>query len=190
MSDEMVSGANGPGENKWLSPAQALTHFIPSPEMRPLADSREDSRRGTVCSSRYGFRVGNIGFALAPEKLSEVVGDAPIHPILTMPAWFSGLINLRGNLVPVFDLGKLLGIDEEQDKRLALLVVDRGDRAVGIPIKGLPQTIPTVRRLRQLPPLPPILQGHARVAYAHEQDIWLELDFERLFKAVGAQMLD
>jgi twitching motility protein PilI len=186
----MMVGATGPDEDKWLSPVQALTHYIPSAELCPLAKSRETFKRGTECVSRYGFRIGNIGFLLAPEKLSEVVGDVRIHPIPTTPIWFSGLINLRGNLVPIFDLGELFGIDKKEGKRLNLLVVDRGPKAIGVPIEGLPHTVPTARRLGQLPPLPPILQDLARVAYVHEKNIWLEFDFERLFRAIGALMVD
>lgn len=183
-----MSGANGTVEKKWLNPVEALTQFTPSLDMHQPAEGREQPKRRDLRSARYGFRVGNVGLLLAPEKLSEVVSDALVHPIPTTPVWFSGLINLRGNLVPVFDLGRLLGVDEKQGKKKAVLVVDRGDKAVGIPIKGLPETIPPVERLQQLPPLPAILRDHVRMAYMHQRTIWLEFDFEGLFKAIGAEM--
>lgn len=190
MTDDAQPGATGLGEKKWLSPVQALTHFIRSPQVCDLTESSGDASGCSASCIRYGFRVGNIGLLLPADKLSEVIGDAVIHPIPTTPAWFSGLINLRGNLISVFDLVRLFGIDQEQDKRQFLLIVDRGDKAVGIPIKELPQAVPMGRRLGQLPALPSILRPHTRLAYVHEKDIWLDFDFEGLFSAVGIQMLD
>ena len=52
---------------------------------------------------RFGFRVGSIGLLVPAGMLSELVDDTEVYPLPTTPAWFHGLINLRGGLVPVFD---------------------------------------------------------------------------------------
>lgn len=195
-----MSNQGGPGpeqgaQRKWLSPTQALTRFafaapIDGPANR---DDRSEARRSEAryaSSPRYGFRVGSIGLLLAPDKLSEVVVDQDVYPIPTTPIWFSGLINLRGNLVPVFDLKRLFGMEEDAGRRPSLLVVDRGDKAVATPLDTLPQAICTDHPLRQLPPVPSLLQDHVRAAYVQGNDVWLDFDFDQLFEAVGARMLD
>ncbi len=166
----------------WLTPTVALTRFIP-----PAPAATGGEAVGTR-PSRFGFLIGNIGLLLAPEALSEVIEETVIHPIPNTPPWFSGMINLRGNLVPVFDLKTLFGFPDKLGDTRRLLVVDKGDKAVAIRIDGLPRALAPDRCARQLPPLPPVLTKHVRKAYILEREIWLEFDFEAFFTMVGKQL--
>ncbi len=165
----------------WLTPIAALTRFtLP-------AQSAAGAEAGTG-PSRFGFLIGNIGLLLEPESLSEVIEETLIHPIPNTPPWFSGMINLRGNLVPVFDLKVLFGLRDEHNETRRLLVVDKGNKAVAIRIDGLPKAFVPERCAKQLPPLPQALKEHVQKVYIHEEEIWLEFDFEAFFTAVGAQL--
>lgn len=189
MSKAILSGPEQALEWKWLSPTQALNRFPLAARIDGPADSYRNPKACHAKSPRYGFRIGSIGLLMAPEKLSEVVVKANVYPIPTTPIWFNGLINLRGNLVPVFDLKKLFGMEEEEDSRSSLLVMDRGDKAVATPLDGLPRAIRTDHPLQPLPPVPSVLRAHVRAAYLQADDVWLDVDFKSLFAAVGTCML-
>ena len=84
--------------------------------------------------------MGGIGLLIRPDCISEVVKPPPIHPIPNTPAWLSGILNLRGNLVPAFDLALMLDESVAYERPL-LLVIDRGEWAAGVKIDGFPQPL-------------------------------------------------
>ena len=85
-----------------LSPSEALNRFVPTEQFGVVGEDKAAEE------ARYGCRVANIGLILDTGKGSEVIDDISIGTILNTPPLFSGVINLRGNLVPVFNLKKLI----------------------------------------------------------------------------------
>lgn len=73
---------------------------------RPREERREDS---TIL---LAVRIGAEWFALPAEKVLHVGHAVPVHrvPHRSRPG-FRGLANVDGRIVPVVDLGRLLGID-------------------------------------------------------------------------------
>jgi purine-binding chemotaxis protein CheW len=54
-------------------------------------------------------KVGGAPYALRISELAGLVADAPLTPIASpVPEWL-GVVGLRGTVVPVYDLGALLG---------------------------------------------------------------------------------
>lgn len=77
---------------------------------RPREDRREDS---TIL---LAVRLGVEWFALPAEKVIHVGPAVPVHrvPHRARPG-FRGLANVDGRIVPVVDLGRMLGIDAASD---------------------------------------------------------------------------
>ena len=168
---------------RWLNPSAALSRFKPPSGVATGIASVERQR------ARYGFRVGGISLLVGQDTVSEVLEQTLIYPLPNTPPWMLGLINLRGNLVPVFDVKRFLDLEDsaDQDKR-RLLVFDQGDKAVGILIDGLPQIAATGHALSRLPPLPIALRTHVTKAYAQDDVVWLEFDHQGFFRALGGHM--
>ena len=176
----MVSDNIAPAK-EWLSPSNALTRFQPS---KDLAEGIvPDLQR-----SRYGFRIGGFGLIIGLDTTSEVIDQLPIYSIPNTPMWLLGLINLRGNLVPVFDLKVLLDIEHSSDQQRKLLILGEGEKAVAIPIDHLPEPPDLNRPLPRLPPLPTILREHITAAYVDQNFIWLEFQHHSFFQSLAAQM--
>ena len=165
---------------RWLNPSAALSRFKPPPGITTGIKPAERQR------TRYGFRIGGLGLLIAQGTVSEVLEQVSVYALPNTPIWFMGLVNLRGNLVPVFDVRQFLEIEEDnaQVKR-RLLILDQGDKAVGVLIDGLPQSVGTGQALSRVPPLPAVLQAHASIAYGYENFVWLEFDYQAFFKALG-----
>jgi chemotaxis signal transduction protein len=98
-------------------------------------------------------------------------------------------MNLRGTLLPVFDLHQLLGTGEGSRDQRTVLILDQRDDAVGIPIDGLPQSVALDRTLQNIPPLPEGLEAHVPAAYATGKALWLDFDHQSFFMAIGPQMV-
>ena len=136
---------------------------------------------------RYGFRLGDINFLVNESSMSEVVMKPLIYSIPNTPTWIQGLINLRGILVPVFDIKKQIGQNDEEDKRRDILfVLDKGERAFATYIDALPDSInldDTEFTKTKLPEnIPKILIDHVTESYETSNEIWLEIDFDSFIK--------
>lgn len=163
-----------------LSPGDALARFDPPKEELGGNDSY-------AVAQRYGFHVGGIGLLIRPDTVAEMFEQATIFPIPNASPWLRGLINLRGNLVPVYDLRMLLeAADENEQPAQRLLILDRGDNMVGLLIDGLPQAIRGTGKPTHIPPLPSALKRHVSEAYAGDGTIWLEFDHRGFFLWVAA----
>jgi hypothetical protein len=105
---------------------------------------RESNSGGEVQSApmRYGFRVGACGFLIGAGVVSEVVLQPTLYPLPMAPQSLAGLLNLRGNIVPVFDLRRHLNPHAAGADISRVLVLDPGPAAAGFAIDGLPQPVP------------------------------------------------
>ncbi len=169
-------------EGSWLEPTQALAFCDPS-EASVRKPGKADEN-----PVRYGFRIGTLGLMVARQTPSEVIGQLPVFPVPNTPRWFPGLINLRGNLIPTFDLKHLLEIPEDPKHDQRLLVLDKGDAAAGVIIDGFPQPLRPTEALARLPRLSPLLEEHVQEAFVLEDFVWLELDHCSFFHALGRLM--
>jgi twitching motility protein PilI len=137
----------------------------------------------------FGFRVGSLGFLVPASLHCEVIEQVQVNPLPNTQAWFGGLFNLRGNLIPVIDLHRLLGEESADPKKRRLFSIDKGEKAVALWIDGLPQVHGHDHEpLQQLPPLPAVLEPHVREGYLHQGQAWLNVRFGEFFMALGRQI--
>lgn len=74
-----------------------------------------------------GYRVGGRLFVSGIDEISELLAVPALTPVPGTQAWLLGVANVRGNLVPVVDLGRFLfGERTLQTERSRLLVVRQG----------------------------------------------------------------
>lgn len=69
------------------------------------------------------FRLGGEVFALEVGKTREVVAFTNITTLPKTPDWIRGVLNLRGNLVPVLDLKLRLGMGLTERTTTACIVI-------------------------------------------------------------------
>ncbi len=163
--------------HRWLPPSEALNHFKPPPGV--LAGTPAARRQST----RYGFRLGDFGLLIERNTTSELLEPTPIYPLPGAPEGLLGLINLRGNLAPVFNLKRILGLSlESSDENPWLLVLDQGENAVCFYIDGWPQAVVMDRALDRSPPLPPRLHPYVSKTYLQAGRVWLEFNHRHFFR--------
>lgn len=160
---------------------QSLDHFDP---FQGLLDNEEKAEY--LRNMRYGFRIQNYCFLIDRKTICEVVQQAQVYEIPNTSSWVLGIINLRGNLVPVFDLMKRLDGSSTRPMDARLLVFDRSEHAVGIYIDGLPVGLeidPDDDQYKAVIPeeLPMVLRSHVSAAYRAGGNVWMELDHRGLF---------
>jgi purine-binding chemotaxis protein CheW len=77
-------------------------------------------------------------YALPVETVRQVVASPSVTRLVTAPAVVRGLLNLRGEIVPVLDLGILLGTGPVEATPYAV-VINTAHGAAGLAATGVPQ---------------------------------------------------
>ncbi|MBD9414970.1 purine-binding chemotaxis protein CheW [Pseudomonas sp. PDM16] len=71
------------------------------------------------------FRVRQARYALPIELVREIIEYGQVTAVPMMPSFIHGVINLRGNVVPVLDLAARFGLDlTEPGKRTCIVIIE------------------------------------------------------------------
>jgi len=92
------------------------------------------------------FVVGGDEFAVAVLRVREIIEYETVTHVPSTPAWIRGVINLRGSVVPVVDLGLKFGLAPSPvTRRTCIVMVDTeldGQRAaMGVVADAVSQVI-------------------------------------------------
>lgn len=133
---------------------------IPAAPLQPPATPPPARTQFTPASHRWlRVTVGNGSYALELLCVQEVVRVTPIVAMRGASRAVLGVMNLRGRIVPVFDLGLWLGTAcVEPDERSRIVVVERDDELIGVMVT-LVEDVVTLSQNRIEPPLPGSVAG-------------------------------
>ncbi len=135
---------------------------------------------------RYGYRLAGCGFLVGEHVLADVIIDPVIFPVPKAPEWLLGLANVQGNIVPVFDLWKFIGMQMPQRETCTVLVLHQGEVRAGLVIDGLPSPVPLGSPPVHTPPPAPALHpflGRGLHALGGE---WWEFDHQKFLARLSA----
>lgn len=162
---------------EWQSAAAALQ--LPGSQLAGSPLPAEDDDR----QLRHGYLVRGFGLVtllIPTDVVGEVFTSQRWYCIPNAPWWVMGMINVRGNVVPIFDLQGLLG-GERDTARKWLLVLDRARNAVGFFIEEPPQTLYMEESDLPLPALPGLLRQYVSMGCSTQGRTWLEFDHSGFF---------
>lgn len=71
-------------------------------------------------------------FAISLTDIREVLPYTKPSPVPNMPVYIQGVIHLRGFLLPIIDLKKILFLEEREYKKKKIVVISFQKRVVGI----------------------------------------------------------
>lgn len=107
----------------------------------------EISRMKTLAGSRYlNFSLDRESYCMEILKVRELMGMADITPLPQTPEFIRGVINLRGQIIPIIDLRLKFGLDFlEYQKRTSIIVVEveiEGERMLmGLVVDSIQEVI-------------------------------------------------
>lgn len=152
-----------------------------------MAAASDDGLAGTQL--REGFRIGELGLMIRYEDGSELLDLPTAYPLPNAPTWFTGMANLHGALVPVFDLARYFGAEHASEARLMLLVLGHGADAAGVVIDGLPSRLrfEAVDRAEGAP-IPAALEGCVNQTYWAAERTWMDLQVDALLSRLNQEL--
>ena len=88
------------------------------------------------------FRIGDQEFCVNIMSVREIRGWTPATSMPHAPSYVLGIINLRGAVLPIVDLGARLGLTtSEPSARHVIMVVNVGGRTLGLLVEAVSDII-------------------------------------------------
>ncbi len=103
------------------------------------------------------FALGDDAYAIGIDAVREILQTTAMTPVPLMPAFLRGVMNLRGAVVPVVNLGSRLGLRASDiGRRSCVVVVEVADAEDGAPstLGVLVDAVYEVFETAQLEPAP------------------------------------
>ncbi len=144
-------------------------------------------------SQLISFMVGEEEFGLDILRVREVIRVREITRLPGTPTFVEGIINLRGDVIPIIDLRDKFGLPAvERTAQTRVIVVDADGRLVGMIVDAASQVVRIPAD--QIDPPPPIVGGlsaeYVRGVGKMEDRLLILLDIDRILTADEKLALD
>jgi len=94
------------------------------------------------------FRLGNEEFAIKITDVQEINRYTEVVRMPGTPAYFDGLVNLRGNIIPVLNLRRRFNLEERaNDDSTRIIIVDVGNQKNGVVVDSVSEVLRFERNL-------------------------------------------
>ncbi len=90
-----------------------------------------------------GFMIGEELFGVDILMVQEIIRETPITSIPDSPDFIEGVINLRGNIIPIIDLRKRLNLlsDNDSKKDVWIIILNVQGRVTGFIVDLVTQVL-------------------------------------------------
>lgn len=138
--------------------------------------------------TRYGYKVLNMNFLVPEGTVSEVIQNANIFSLPNAPVWIEGLINSRGNIIPVMNIAKLIK-NFSHEKLTSILVLNKTDTksAIAIMISDLPMSLEINDSKTTTDKYPDALHDYIDAGFSQNNMDWIEFNPQQLFKNLAGK---
>ena len=181
--DEPTAVRNDTMTEPLLTPSAALNRefILPDIEIDPNAAHQE-------YADRFVFQLGNYNFSIHVKETCQLLELSTLCTLPGTPKHVCGVTNVRGLLVPVFDLESYLGTEVKTAQRILRFGQHQNSVAILMPVIPQRKRFELSHRLSQLPPLPDRLRGFVNAAFSEAEGIYLDLDHPRLLQQIAHQV--
>lgn len=98
------------------------------------------------------FKLGGEVFGLKINKVKEIVVYQETTHVPGLNSQIEGIINLRGNVIPIFNLSEKLGFPEpERNRHTRIVVIESHDNIVGLVVDGVSEVLMIQGKLIEKP---------------------------------------
>ena len=139
--------------------------------------------------TRYGYKISDMNFLVPEGTASEILQNQNVFMLPNSPAWIEGLINIRGNIIPVMNMDKFIK-NSTKEKLTNILVLDKSDNtsAIAILISDLPVSLEHNDSKTSTKNYPDVLHDFINEGFSQNDADWIEFDPQELFKKLAGKV--
>jgi len=170
IDSENLEGIGKLEEGKRLLLLLNLHNLFTTSEKRELSqlsktkeanvDKNKREERGEVTEEEQlvSFKIGNEQFGVNVEEVQEIIRLTEITRVPQAPFFVEGVINLRGDILPVIDLRKRFNLEATQKTNATrIVVVNIDSKTTGIIVDSVSEVLRLPKD--SIEPPPPIIAG-------------------------------
>ncbi len=158
-----------------------------------MTDTKAQDQASTVASKEFlTFKLGQEEYCIDILKVQEIRGYDVVTSIANTPEFIKGVVNLRGNIVPIVDLRiKFKLTDIRYDAMTIVIILNIGRKMIGIVVDSVSDVIAVpAEQIREAPRFgstinTEFISGMATV----EGRMLIVVDIERLMSSDELQLI-
>jgi purine-binding chemotaxis protein CheW len=139
------------------------------------------------------FNIGQEEFGLGIQSIQEINRMVEITRVPNSPDFVSGVINLRGKVIPIINLRKRFGFPpKENDRNTRIIVVELGTMVVGFVVDAVSEVLRIPKNITEPPPsiVAGIGSEYITAVAKLENRLLILLDLERILLEKEKQQLE
>jgi purine-binding chemotaxis protein CheW len=128
------------------------------------------------------FSLDNVFYGVNVNQVREVKNFEGATPVPCAPPYVKGVTNLRGEVVPVIDLRKRIGLSDRKENEPSIMVVVQDKHPIGVIVDSVTEVLTLQRKDIETGPESLItgsLDGVVGVA-KHDKDLIVLLDIVKV----------
>lgn len=96
----------------------------------PASEAMKTHGHADSCEGKYlTFAIGDEEFGLEILKVREIIGYINVTPVPQTPSYVKGVINLRGQVIPVMDLRLKFNLAEKEiTEQTCIIIIETASR--------------------------------------------------------------
>lgn len=112
-------------------------------ELEENVDLLEDYLDDDTQKDRFlSFRIANEDYGIEIKYIIEIIGIQKITKVPNINEYIKGIINLRGNIIPVVDVRTRFGLREiEYNDRTCIIVVRLSNTSIGLIVDEVQEVV-------------------------------------------------
>ncbi len=140
----------------------------------------------TSATRFYALVLENLKLLIDVQTSCELLDENTIYTIPQISEWLRGVVNVRGNVVPIIDLENIVtGKYQVHNKKSKIIIINIENAPFGVFLDQLPKiiTFDSDSKLSDFSKLPHSIQPFVRFAYLHDKEIWAAIDFQKFIQS-------
>lgn len=128
------------------------------------------------------FKLNEEKFAASINHIASITEYSSITPLPNGPAYVDGLLNLRGDIIPVVNLKKRFKLQEQQMNQKRILIARKDDIQIGFLVDDASQSM-TVDEANVLPPPQIAIKKENRYiseVCVHKDELIIVIDLDKV----------
>ncbi len=150
VEDQLVNPAEEEEPSDFLTRAMNALYeqSLETEQNGALEEEEDDEKLEYLC-----FMLSDEEYALDIKELREVINVIKVTEVPKTPSYVIGIISLRGNVIPLFDLRMRLGLEGRQyDSKTRILVVSNNGASMGLVVDRVTEVVKLSKSALEAPP--------------------------------------
>ncbi len=173
---------------RWLDKHAELIAKLEAEYQQPI-----DTENQPSVLDFHEFNVGNLNLLISEHHSPEILEDNIVYPMLLTPNWVIGTCNVRGEIIPVFDLEKIIfpDITIARPENFKTLILRDGKYTIGLPLFSLPKLIHLDKSnaTNDSSKLPELVRPFIKQTFKRKHMIWVLLDLASFLAYLKAKYI-